>query len=91
MPWLKKELGYIKSSFSQILIGLLLVGLTISGLGLAIFLRLAGFNGTIIAFAGITTEVISIIICYLLLRRYVIPKEEGSDKSAVQKVKTKLK
>ena len=90
MPWLKKELGYIKSSFSQILMGTLLVGLTISGLGLAIFLRFAGFNGTIIAFAGITTEVISIIICYLLLRRYVIPKEEGSNKS-VQKVKTKLK
>ena len=90
MPWLKKELGYIKSSFSQILIGLLLVGLTISGLGLAIFLRFAGFNGTIIAFAGITTEVISIIICYLLLRRYVNPKEEGSNKS-VQKVKTKMK
>ena len=90
MPWLKKELGYIKSSFSQIIMGILLVGLTISGLGLAIFLRFAGFNGTIIAFAGITTEVISIIICYLLLRRYVIPKEEGSNKS-VQKVKTKLK
>ncbi|MHA1319866.1 MAG: hypothetical protein ACTSPU_04095 [Promethearchaeota archaeon] len=90
MPWLKKELGYIKSSFSQILIGILLVGLTISGLALAIFLRFAGFNGTIIAFAGITIEVISLIICYLLLRRFVIPKEEGSNKSA-QKVKTKLK
>jgi len=90
MPWLKKELGYIKSSFSQILIGILLVGLTISGLALAIFLRFAGFNGTIIAFAGITIEVISLIICYLLLRRYVIPKEEGSNKSA-QKVKAKLK
>lgn len=90
MPWLKKELGYIKSSFSQILIGILLVGLTISGLALAIFLRFAGFNGTIIAFAGITIEVISLIICYLLLRRYVIPKEEGRNKSA-QKVKAKLK
>jgi len=90
MPWLKKELGYVKSSFSQILIGILLVGLTISGLGFAIFLRLARFNGTIIAFAGITVEVIGIIISYFLLRRYVIPKEEGSNKS-VQKVKTKLK
>ena len=90
MPWLKKELGYIKSSFSQILIGILLVGLTISGLGFAIFLRFAGFKGTIIAFAGITVEVIGIIISYFLLRRYVIPKEEGSNKS-VQKVKTKLK
>jgi Mg2+/Co2+ transporter CorB len=90
MSWLKKELGYIKSSFSQILIGILLVGLTISGLGFAIFLRLVGFNGTIIAFAGITVEVIGIIISYFLLRRYVIPKEEGSSKSA-QKAKTKMK
>jgi Kef-type K+ transport system membrane component KefB len=90
MPWLKKELGYLKNSFSQILIGILLVGLTISGLGLAIFLRFAGFNGTIISFAGITIEVISIIIIYLVLRRYIIPKEEGSDKS-IQKAKTKLK
>ncbi|MHA1233936.1 MAG: hypothetical protein ACTSO6_03860 [Promethearchaeota archaeon] len=90
MPWLKKEIGFIKSSFSQILIGILLVGLTISGLGIAIFLRFAGYNGTIIAFAGITIEVISIIISYFLLRRYVIPKEEGSNKS-VQKVKSKMK
>ena len=90
MPWLKKEIGFIKSSFSQILFGILLVGLTISGLGIAIFLRFAGYNGTIIAFAGITIEVISIIISYFLLRRYVIPKEEGSDKS-VQKVKSKMK
>ena len=90
MSWLKKELGYIKSSFSQILIGILLVGLTISGLGFAIFLKLAGFNGTIIAFAGITVEVIAIIISYLLLRRYVIPKEEGSSKP-VQKAKAKMK
>ncbi|MBY9015170.1 MAG: hypothetical protein KGD68_05705 [Candidatus Lokiarchaeota archaeon] len=90
MPSIKKELGYIKASFSQILIGILLVGLTTSGLSLAIFLRFAGFNGTIIAFAGITIEVISIIISYLLLRRYVIPKEEGSNNS-IKKVKTKLK
>ncbi len=90
MPWLKKELGYIKSSFSQILIGILLVGLTISGLGSALFLRFAGFNGTIIAFAGITIEVIGIIISYLLLRRYVIPKKEGSNRS-VQKARTKIK
>jgi len=90
MSWLKKELGYLKSSISQILMGMLLVGLTISGLGFAIFLRLTGFDGTIIASAGITIEVISIIISYLLLRRYIIPKEEGSKKS-VQKVKTKMK
>ena len=88
MSWLKKELGFIKSSFSQILIGILLVGLTISGLGFAIFLRFIGFNGTIIAFAGITIEVIGIIISYLLLRRYVIPKEEGSNKS-IQKISKK--
>ena len=90
MPSIKKELGYIKASFSQIIVGIFLVGLMFSGLGLAIFLRDAGFNGTIIAFAGITIEVISIILSYLLLRRYVIPKEEGSNKS-VQKVKTKMK
>ena len=88
MSRLKKELGYIKSSFSQILIGIFLVGLTTSGLGFAIFLRLAGFNGTIIAFAGITLEVIAIIISYLLLRRYAISKEDGSNKSA-QKAKMK--
>jgi multisubunit Na+/H+ antiporter MnhB subunit len=90
MSRLKKELGYIKDSFFQILIGIFLVVLTISGLIFAIFLRFAGFNGTIIAFSGITIEVISIIICYFLLRRYVIPKEEESNKS-IQKAGTKLK
>jgi len=88
MPSLKKELGYIKSSFSQILIGILLVGLAISGLGFAIFLKFAGFNGTIIAFGGITIELICIVISYLLLRKYVIPKEEGSNKS-IQKISKK--
>jgi len=86
MPSLKKEIRYAKTSFSQILYGIILVGLVFSGLVFAIFLRTAGFNGTIISFSGITIEILGIILSYLLLRRYVIPRDEGSNKP-IQKEK----
>ncbi|MFW9970488.1 MAG: hypothetical protein ACFFDF_09830 [Candidatus Odinarchaeota archaeon] len=74
--WIKKELGYIISSFSQIIIALFVVILASSGLGCAIFLRYLGYNGTIISFVSIIVEIVSLLLCYFLLRGYLKTEEK---------------
>ena len=73
--WIKKEIAYIKNSFSQIVLGLILVILASSGLGCAIILRYLRYNGTIITFFSIIVEFISLILCYFLLRGYLKSEE----------------
>ena len=75
--WIKKEIVYIKNSFSQIILGLFLVILASSGLGCAIILRYLRFNGTIITFFSIIIEFISLILCYFLLRGYLKSQESS--------------
>ncbi|MHA1460093.1 MAG: hypothetical protein ACTSO8_01320 [Promethearchaeota archaeon] len=79
----------IKDSFSQILKGFILSILATSGLGFAVLLRIFGYNGSTIAFAGIVLEAIGLILSYILLRKYVTIKEE--DKGQEQKRKGKFK
>ncbi len=74
--WIKKELGYIKDSFLEIIKGFILFVLAFSGLGCAIILRYLGYNGTIISFLGVATELIALILCYFMFKGYVKPKEE---------------
>ncbi|MFX0003667.1 MAG: hypothetical protein ACFFAA_08965 [Promethearchaeota archaeon] len=74
--WIKKEIGYIVSSFPQIIKALFLVILASSGLVCAIFLRYLGYNGTIISFVSIIVELISIVLCYFLLRGYLKTEEK---------------
>lgn len=74
--WIKKEIGYIFSSFSQIIKALLLVGFASSGLGCAVFLRYLGYNGTIITFVSIIVEIIALVLCYFLIRGYLKTAEK---------------
>ncbi|MFX0038447.1 MAG: hypothetical protein ACFFCY_04565 [Promethearchaeota archaeon] len=74
--WIKKEIGYIISSFPQIVKALFLVILASSGLICAIFLRYLGYNGTIISFVSVIVELISIVLCYFLLRGYLKTEEK---------------
>jgi hypothetical protein len=74
--WIKKELGFLKDSFSEIIKAFILFVLASSGLGFAIILRYIGYNGTIIASLGVATELVALILCYLMLKGYVKPKEE---------------
>lgn len=60
----------------DIIRGLILFILASSGLGIAIFLRYFGYNGTVITFFGLIVEFIALILCYLLLRGYIKSKEE---------------
>ncbi|MFX1420135.1 MAG: hypothetical protein ACFE9N_14555 [Promethearchaeota archaeon] len=78
--WIKKEIVYIKNSFFQIILGLILVILASSGLGCAIILRYLRYNGTIITFFSIIVEFISLILCYFLLRHY-LKSEESTEVS----------
>jgi hypothetical protein len=89
MSGLKTGLGYIKDSFSQILKGFILFVLASSGLGIAVFMRDFGFNGSTIASIGIIIEALGLILCYMLLRKDVTIKEEEDDKK--QKGKGKFK
>ncbi|MCK4687847.1 MAG: hypothetical protein KAT66_06940 [Candidatus Lokiarchaeota archaeon] len=74
--WIKKELGYIKDSFLEIIKGFILFILAFSGLGFALVLRYLGYNGTIISFLGVATELIALILCYFMFKGYVKPREE---------------
>ena len=89
MSGLKTGLGYIKDSFSQILKGFILFVLATSGLGFAFLLRFLGFNGSTIASVGIVLEAIGLILSYLLLRKYITPKEEDSGNKREKKGKFK--
>ena len=75
--WIKKELIYIKDSFSEIIKAIILVALSSSGVAFALLLRYLGYNGTIITFVGIITEFISLIICYFLFRNYLKSEEDS--------------
>ena len=83
--WIKKELIYLKDSFSEILKGFILVILASAGLGCALFLRYLGFNGTIITLFGIITEIISLLLCYVLFRGY-LKTEEKTEPSKSKKL-----
>lgn len=74
--WIKKELVYIKNSFIDIIIGIIVFALASSGLTIAIFLRYLGYDGTVITFFGLLLEAISLILCYFLLKGYLKTKEE---------------
>jgi multisubunit Na+/H+ antiporter MnhB subunit len=85
MSWFKKELNYLKESFSLLIKGFLLFLLAFSGLGIAILLRFLQFNGTIIAFIGIITETIALTLGYFIFRKYI--KLEQETKSSKTKKK----
>ena len=76
MSFLKKEIGYIKDSFSQIFRALIIFILFSSGLFCALSLRLIGINGTFISFISITIELIALIITYFLLKNFIEPAEK---------------
>ena len=85
MSFVKKEIRYIKDSFTQILKALIVFILFSSGLFVSLLLRSIGTNGTIISFVSIISEIITLILCYLLLKKYIVVTKEKE----VKKGKTK--
>jgi len=74
--WIKKELVYIKDSFKELVKGFIIFALASSGLVFAILLRYLGYNGTVITFFSLAIELISLFLCYLLLKGYLKSKED---------------
>jgi len=88
MSWLKKELDYVKDSFSLIINGFILFVCATSGLGCALLLRYLGYNGQIIAFTGIVIEAIGLFLSYLFFQKHLKAEEEDE---AMQKGKKPFK
>lgn len=82
LSWIKKEFTYLKDSSLEIIKGLILVILATAGLGCAIFLRYLGFNGIVITFSGIITEIISLLLCYFVFRDYLKTEEKTAESNA---------
>ncbi|MFX1574440.1 MAG: hypothetical protein ACFFB0_17000 [Promethearchaeota archaeon] len=81
VTWIKKEFGYLKDSFMEIVKGFFLFILASFGLGSALFLRYLGYNGTFIIFTSIIIEFISLLLCYFIFRGYLKqPEEKESSK-----------
>ncbi len=76
MVTFKKQLEYLKDSLSQIILGLVLFSLSFSGLAIALLLRQLKYNGTVIAGIGILTEIIALLLCYVIFRGYLKKDEE---------------
>ncbi len=81
MSWIKRELGYIKDSLSQIINGLILFLLASSGLTCAIYLRFLDLSGTTISFISIIVEIVALILAFFLFKRYTFKKEEKKEES----------
>ncbi|KKN04165.1 hypothetical protein LCGC14_1100210 [marine sediment metagenome] len=75
LSWIKKELFYIKDSFSEIIKAFIFFVLASSGFVCALLLRYQGYNGTIITFVSLLVEFISLVICYFLFRGYLKTEE----------------
>ena len=85
MSWIKRELSYIKDSFSQIIKALILFLLASLGLLSALYLRFLGFNGTIISFVGIIIEIVALVLLFFLFRKHLLIKEEAKEESLKKK------
>lgn len=70
LTWIKKELEFLKDSIPQILKAFILFLLVFSGLGIAILLRIMGYNGVIITLSGIVIEGITLMLLYFFLKGY---------------------
>ena len=69
--WIKKQIQFLISSIWQIIQGGVLFLLVFSGYGIALLLRIRGYNGYIISLVGICVEVIALVFCYFLFKSYL--------------------
>jgi hypothetical protein len=80
LTWIKKELEFLKDSIPQILKSFILFLLVFSGLGIAIMLRIMGYNGVIITLGGIVIEGVALVLLYIFLKGYFQETSREKDK-----------
>lgn len=78
ISWLKKQFEYLKDSLPEILEALLLIFLMSSGIIVAFLFRYLDFNGIVITLAGIISEIITLVLAYMLFRKYLTSEEEST-------------
>ena len=84
--WFKNQISYIVQSVNDVVKGLILFVLIISGLVSAILIRLTGQSGIFISIGGIIVEIFALIGIYFIFRKYLQP-EEKTEPSEVRKSK----
>jgi len=77
---LKDLMIKIKSSLDEILFGFILFILAISGLFMALFLRSLNLNGGIIISTSLITEILSIILLYIIFNKKYLKEKPESQK-----------
>ncbi len=86
LTWFKKELKFLVESLPEIFKGFVLFLLLFSGLGVAILIRMAGYNGAVIALGGVVVEGFSIVLCYIIFKKYLKSRDENRASEKVKKV-----
>jgi len=81
IPWIKRQIEYIKDSLPDIIRGFIFFALAFSGLACALIMRYLGFNGAQIAIAGVAVEVVAMVLCYIIFKNFTKPPEEGQPTS----------
>ncbi|MFX1275912.1 MAG: hypothetical protein ACFFBP_06695 [Promethearchaeota archaeon] len=84
LTWIKNQITYFIKSIPDIIKGLILFILIVSGLSFAILLRLLDQGGIVISIVGIFIEIFAIILIYFLFRKY-LKSEEKSESSELRK------
>ncbi len=80
LPWIKKQIGYFFNSLPEIIKGLLLCILAISGFGFAVLLRFFDQSGYIIMTGGIIVEILAMSVIYFVFKNYLKSDEENIKK-----------
>lgn len=78
IDWIKDQLKHLKERLPEIIAGIFVFALTISGIVVAVILRYLDFDGLMITFYSVITQAIGIILLYLMLKGYLKTRKEVS-------------
>ncbi len=90
LNWFKKELKFLGESIPEIFKGFIFFLLMFSGLGVAIILRISGYNGAVIALVAVFVEGLATIFCYLIFRKYLKSQEDKKPLEKTKKTKSEI-
>ncbi len=84
--WIKNRISYLIQSIPDIIKGIILFTLMISGLLMAILIRLLGQSGILISIGGIFIEIFALIAVYFLFRKYLKSEQKSGTMEGTKKI-----